>query len=446
MRVNWIGGLVIFMLVSVGSVLGEATYWEHDPATAGQWSSDANWSDGVPTAAHTPYIGNGGTAEISQGEAFGNYAYIGHHAAGHVEHVGGTLTVSVELKVGAEGGEGSYTLHPGARLTTFSLSVGHSAPGTLTQIGGINSTEHLTVAQVRGSAGTLTIHDGEMHVANRLQLGYGGQGRIVQNGGRVVFGNGVTDVHLGWSGVGTYELNDGVLDNTHGYPRQITLGTHSRGYFIQSGGSVSVDVLWLGSNHGSYGEVRLSDGSMETNDIRVGRFGTGEFIQSGGSVLTGRFNVGYGDMYHGPGSGDSLYEISGGSLEADRLTVGYRELATLRVAGGAGQVSVGDYAQGAKGTLVSRIGPNGLTTIEAGGSADLAGNWTVEDTGAGFGRFDVLRSEGPLSEAFNLITLPPGDWDWGVDGRTLWVEHVPEPASAILVLTGLSAAVRRRRR
>ena len=37
------------------------TYWQHDPATPGDWFDDANWTSSVPTAADNAYIDNGGS-------------------------------------------------------------------------------------------------------------------------------------------------------------------------------------------------------------------------------------------------------------------------------------------------------------------------------------------------------------------------------------------------
>ena len=128
------------------------------------------------------------------------------------------------------------------------------------------------------------------------------------------------------------------------------------------------------------------------------------------------------------------------------LTQSHRR-GTCHVVGGGATIGIHSYLQGTNGELISQIDATGLATIVASGSATLGGTWTVLDSGAPYGVFDVLTAGGGISGGFDTFVLPNGDWAWGIGGgTTLWVEHIPEPATLSLLALGGLAMLRRRRR
>jgi hypothetical protein len=161
----------------------------------------------------------------------------------------------------------------------------------------------------------------------------------------------------------------------------------------------------------------LTDGAVTSGSVELGYFGgKGEMQQSGGTVVTG-------DLYVKP---LCRYEFTGGSL------------------------SVTDKFYFA-GLLVVGIGAGGISPIEADSLSSLDGTLTIRDDGAPFGRFAILVSQQPFGGAPATVNFPGPDWSWGVDGgSTLWVEHVPEPSTLLLLSTGvvglLADAWRKRRR
>ena len=145
---------------------------------------------------------------------------------------------------------------------------------------------------------------------------------------------------------------------------------------------------------------------------------------------------------------EGKYVISGGTLQAGTMSVGTNSslLGTLTVRGNIGSIHLDSYAQLATGTLISEIDSVGLSTIAISGNAALDGDWEVVGLGAGFGRLDVLTATTGIIGGFDTVSLPDGDWSWGIEnGTTLWVEHIPEPATVMLLAIGGLAILRRRR-
>ena len=93
------------------------TTWQYDPNVSGDWFEANNWDNGVPTAADTAYITNGGTAEISTGSAEADYLCLGSTTgqSGTLVQPGGALTENHELYLGHDSGAtGNYELAGGS--------------------------------------------------------------------------------------------------------------------------------------------------------------------------------------------------------------------------------------------------------------------------------------------------------------------------------------------
>ena len=128
-------GIMLFTGFATGA---PQTYWIGDPNNPGDWFDPHNWKGGVPTDQHWAYIDNGGTAEISTGDALVWTLRIGAFRSGEVVQTGGTNTIGGLLTLGDQiGSEGKYTLI-GGQLSAHSVFVGAGrGRGLFTQIGGV---------------------------------------------------------------------------------------------------------------------------------------------------------------------------------------------------------------------------------------------------------------------------------------------------------------------
>ena len=125
----------IYLLALTSSAIqlrAENAYWQHDPASQGDWFDPGNWSTGlVPGLADTAYIDNDGTALIGSGAVGISGLHVGEALTGVLIQSGGDVAVS---SVGVTEGS-QYDLTGGTLLIhdSFDLS------GTL-DFGGGNAT------------------------------------------------------------------------------------------------------------------------------------------------------------------------------------------------------------------------------------------------------------------------------------------------------------------
>jgi len=408
--------LIVFLSMVLGWAVcarGQDTSWT---AGTGDYFDANNWSNGLP--ADDAFINNGGTAQISTSGTGPVIQYVGNTpgSTGHLEMTSGDVTM--------------YNLY-------------------------------------LGGSGTATMN----HTGGRLTL--------------------LAQCLLGIStgGVGTYELSGTAeLYLTNYYSRQLDMGSHGTGIFRQSGGLVSITSsdVFIGceeddpegryelsggrlvaqainiSYYGGPGVLQQSDGICEVTDTLLIRdryehegghlqahalacTHRGVYRQTGGTASIAQLTAEGGDN----ASGEII--ISGGELDVTgslRVAPPYGYLGgTLRILGAGATVSAVEYAQASDGLLVSEIDAAGISCLDISGQASVDGQWEVVDAGAPLGRFTVLTSVGGISGNFASVVLPGADWSWGIDnGDTIWVEHVPEPATLSLLALGGLALLRRRRR
>ena len=100
--------MLVIALVAASPAPAGDTYWQ---VTRGDWFVDANWTNGVPTAADDAYVGTAakaGLAEITSGDAKAFRLFVGDDRMGSVQQTGGTNTCSLlELGLNAAG-DGTY--------------------------------------------------------------------------------------------------------------------------------------------------------------------------------------------------------------------------------------------------------------------------------------------------------------------------------------------------
>jgi PEP-CTERM motif len=233
---------------------------------------------------------------------------------------------------------------------------------------------------------------------------------------------------------GSVEMNPGVLFS------DITeiVGLAGTGTFVQTGGMNATYELICGFYAGSSGSYNLSGAGsfLSVNYETIGLMGNGEISQTSGTHTVSE------SLELGTETGaQGTYNIGGGTLAiADTLHVGNDGKGILTVTGNSAAITAGQYSQNNQSTLNSVFDSGGISLIDVSDSAVLDGIWNVLDPGgtSPLGKFNVLTAAGGITGAFGNIALPNTiDWSWGVDGgTTLWVQHVPEPATMLLLGLG----------
>lgn len=205
------------------------------------------------------------------------------------------------------------------------------------------------------------------------------------------------------------------------------------------------------------GTVNMSNGSLVAFDMYIGDMGNADFNQSGGYLT---FN---NHMFIGLNQGFGEYRISGGSVASIQdcsVILGSFNPETwgtgiFTVSGSQANIHIGgSFLLQESCTLNSEIGAGGISPILVDRWINMYGTWNIVDLGdAPIGRFDIMKTTNITDNIlayFKTINLPDGDWDWGIDnettGDTLWVIHVPEPCTfLILGFGGLALWFKHRR-
>ena len=294
-----------------------------------------NLSGGSHTVAGILYLGHdsgsSGTYSQTAGSFSAGFGYVGHQGIGVFNQSGGTTTITNNLQLGYyPGGRGTYNLSGGALSVsalyvgkegtgifnqssgsntieknsgisalylgywptgngTYNLSGGTlSAPdeiigvirgvGLFTQSGGANQvTGTLELGNRNGSSGTYNLSGGSVTAATEI-IGYQGIGVFNQSGGS----NLMSDLALGYwpTGSGTYNLSGGGLSAVNEF-------VNPKGAFIHSGGTNTVDNLYLNGPYQLTGTGVLSAFYVEGNLINGG------IVAPGHSVGTMTVNGGY---------------------------------------------------------------------------------------------------------------------------------------------------------
>ncbi len=117
------------------------------------------------------------------------------------------------------------------------------------------------------------------------------------------------------------EINNGgtvVIDQNGEFTGQLFLGTSAgeTGNVLQSGGSATIDSVYVAFGEGTHGEYRLADGSLNAEDVIVAEAGTGDFIHVDGNNTAMTLVVGAGS------TGQGTYQLGGGRIVADNEHIG----------------------------------------------------------------------------------------------------------------------------
>ena len=305
----------ICLLILVGSavhVQADDTYWQHDPASQGDWFIPGNWSTGLlPGLADAAYIDNDGTALVGSGAIGISELQLGDSFTGGLIQSGGDVVIG---SVGvAEGSQ--YGLTGG----TLQINNDFDLDGTLDFGGGNAAVTIGDNAEINWSQGTLlnagntSISAGagsviyiHSSIAPSTFFGsFSSDGEVYQvSGSKLVIPSG-------------FVMDETTVDRPDRMRVEGTLeGTIFRA--TQGGVEVAPGGLWDISNDPLYvnTDCAVYGGTLDIDeDMYIGSVSPGvTFTQTGGTVLTGTGLYNPGDIYI---QNSSSYVLSGGELIVD---------------------------------------------------------------------------------------------------------------------------------
>jgi fibronectin-binding autotransporter adhesin len=134
-----------------------------------------------------------GTYNLTGGSVSAPITYVGDDGPGSFVQSGGTHSVSSELKIAAEGGNGTYSLSGSGLLTAPLESIagddGGSETGSFTQSGGTNLVNSLILADYSTAVGTYSLKGGLLAIGSGGLNQYSGSGEFNFSGGTLQAGS-----------------------------------------------------------------------------------------------------------------------------------------------------------------------------------------------------------------------------------------------------------------
>jgi autotransporter-associated beta strand protein len=439
--------------------------WDAGGGADRDWSTAANWTaDTEPTATNNAFIGGSYTGVVTAAGEVAANLFIGHSgttgtllqtggslgvtnfvlghsntAAGVYTMSGGSLTVGVNMIVGAAGAGTAIVHGAGSRIDVVgNIHIGMSNANNRAVFqhnAGTVTVATLSIGELSATEGRYTMTGGVLSVGSQIYMGNGNinsTGRFDVTGGRVdtptirvgrnglglmtVGGNATVSVNGASADVIIGDLSTSTRTNTLfvnggtlSVGRSIRLGTAtsgnpSFGAMYMSGGSViATGQLIVADTANSTGIVVVSGGnllSLSGSGIIVGNNAPGIMAVHGGSVtgsivrLSDNSGAAGSTLLVGGGrlvaTGTSDFEIdfsgtatvTGGVLEAHDIDLGIQAgaVATLNI-GGTGTVIANNpfnvgFGSGATGIV-----------LQTGGTLDLVSDTAVFDIGETAGSF-----------------------------------------------------------
>jgi hypothetical protein len=383
---------------------------------------------------------------------------------------------------------GKLELDGGAQVITGVDSNGNPTTATLSNTGSIttgksttfSSNGNLIVAGTGGlsNSGTMTIDgDTAAQVLNGefLQSGSGATTTVSGKGARLqVFAVGVSQVGM------DIQSNTTLNVNENGY---VCVGIGGTGCSVASvtGASSSTSIkvnltnegtIDVGSSSDTTGEMQVNGDIKNTGQIYVGGQldNSGTVTQSGQAQITGTWDPTAFTQTGGSTelSGtliSPLVDLQGGDLSGDGTIQGDLQNDALVEPGLASTLTVdGNYTQGADGTLLIDISSlTDFSSLDITGSATLGGtvefdflNGFVPQANDTFAFLDAANVAGDFS-SLDLVGIDCASCTVGFNGSNFTFNldtgstsptaiPTPEPATLVLLLTGLLALAWDRRR
>jgi hypothetical protein len=445
---------LIFLILFFIADYVSANEWIKESSMPGDWGNPSNWSIEIPSYnGNAAVINNGGTAIIDGIDASTSGVTLGFYIGewGYINQHGGTLQVRTDIKIGGWGGGGGKFLldENGELYVNGNEILGDGGTGHFEQISGKHHvTGTLSIANTWRSAyysgpdGSYTLRGGELQAQNEVIANKGSYYQYcnaVANFYQYDGTNTITDsLYLGkdMESVGTYYFENGNL-NIAGNEQ---IGSDGRGIINQRGGIHLVEGdMRMGSRYHipGYGGLWIrGEGFMNLSGGECTVLGTeyvgyndgvGHFNQTGAKNTADTIKVG-SEINLGE------YFINDGELHVNVFQIGSN--GTFMVEGADSIIDVTNFEMSDGAKLISNITSEGISILQITDQVILSGTWEVSDLDAGFGRFEILQTEGLITGSFERILFPDDNWQWGMDSQSLWVEHIPEPSSLILLYLG----------
>ncbi|MAE62650.1 MAG: hypothetical protein CMJ18_00130 [Phycisphaeraceae bacterium] len=321
---------------------------------------------------------------------------------------------------------------------------------------------NLAAIMTSGSILPSPLHAGDGIVTSDLQVGF-----TVSSTGSVSVTDGDTLTTRNRSFIGSGVGATGEVDIT-GATWDAESAVFIARNFLSEGTVTVTDGTWtvesnldIAQGDQSVGEVILNSGSWTVEfgvDIADCEDCQGTVTLNGGT-WTAKTGVVVGGLGFTDSNGDGSINIGTGALMDSRYGLHITDLGSLQLDGGtlslAGESSFDGVvdATPSGGTMRLNVGPvaGGIGLLNVSDDVDLSGieieiAFHPDFTPDPAETFDLFEAHGLLElsailDAASLIT-PPAQWQ--LDHGTGVLSLIPEPATATLLLTGLSAATRRR--
>jgi hypothetical protein len=322
-------------------------------------------ADLVSTSSAAYHL-NAGTLNVTGNISDGPGSSVLNLNGGTLNLLSPAATVAVDtLCLGnASGTAGTFTLTSGKTLTATNLVVGNQGTGTFTHNGGTVNVTDIALASQTGATGNYRLNGGTFTVGGTITDGAGTSRLYLDGGVLALNGSSMTidELYVGYQGGRTGSL-------TLSGPKTVT-----------------VTQLEVGENTGSSGSLQIGPEASLTvaGWSRIGNYGSAAIDQTGGQV---KFNGGFALA---DGSGPGNYQLRGGTLVSNSLTIGMR---------GTGDLVVSDT--GALETNLLYIGSrtsdnNGAvgTLTQTGGTVNAKGTGIIlGHTAGGTGIYNLSGGE-----------------------------------------------------
>lgn len=252
---------------------------------SGSWLDPANWDHGsVPASDDTPYVDNGGTAQVTGGDdAVSNHVIIGTgggSGAVEVSGPGSTLTVLNNIYLGVYG-LGTLDISGGGEVSigdtafvgqNYDSAMGGTGLVTVTGLGSVLNTVSLAVGF--NGKGTIEVSDGGTLSAEWSYVGFlpDGDGKVVVDGAGSSWSTG--ELTVGREGKGAVEItNGGAVNSTTAVIGHIA-GSSGRVLVDGIGSSWTIaDMLTIGAQ-GSGGLTIANGAAVSADAVTIGDMGT----------------------------------------------------------------------------------------------------------------------------------------------------------------------------
>ena len=254
---------------------------------------------------------------------------IGEHGVGSFNLSNSAQSTAPRVALGRfSDGRGSVFQNGSSTFTVNgSGSDGNGTPNYALAIGA----QSTALSSYTITGGTLSVTGGNLLIG----MTAGSNGRITLAGAGIVAAS--HEVHVGESGTGTLVVNGGqftaagqmIVGNTNGAIGMVT----------QNGGTLGLtgsSLLVLGNQGGAIGSYTLGGGTLAASGrILVGEDGLASFTQTAGANNVTQ-DVSIGDhVGFSTAATPDTYSISGGTLSASALQIGWQGYAVMNQSGGA---------------------------------------------------------------------------------------------------------------